>query len=279
MKIIFDERCLEFSAPGHPESPERISKSIPILQKHYDFLQPEPATENELLKIHSRAHLQHIKNFEFWEPDCPPYANLYEYAALAAGAAILASRVQGFSLMRPPGHHAGRDRAAGFCYINNIAVAVKNSGKKTLIIDIDGHHGDGTQAIFYNDPQVIFLSLHSSPNYPGTGLRSEANCHNLPLLIYCGDQIYLEALDRALAAINLTGIEQIAVSAGFDTFQSDPLASLGLSSGCYRTIGSRIAKLRLPRFAVLEGGYDVEHLGVNIHHFLQGFFGQAGSEL
>ncbi|MBI1729548.1 histone deacetylase family protein [Candidatus Acetothermia bacterium] len=270
---------MEFSAPGHPESPERISKSIPLLQKYHDVLWPEPATENELLKAHSREHLQRIKNLEFWEPDCPPYPKIYEYASLAAGAAILASRIQGFSLMRPPGHHASRDRIAGFCYVNNIAVAVKNSGKRTLIIDIDGHHGDGTQAIFLGDPQIIFLSLHSSPNYPGTGLRSERNCHNIPLPHYCGDQIYLEALDRALAEINLMGIEQIALSAGFDTFQTDPLASLGLTSSCYQNIGSRIAELKLPRFAVLEGGYDVKHLAMNIHRFLQGLFGHAGKEL
>ena len=178
--------------------------------------------------------------------------------------------------MRPPGHHAGPQRVAGFCYFNNLAVAVKASGKKTLIVDIDGHHGDGTQAIFLGDPSVVFVSLHSSPNYPGTGLRHEKNCFNYPLPLRCGEEVYLRTLEQALRAVDLEGIEQLAISAGFDTYERDPLASLGLTTGSYARIGRLLARLKLPTFAVLEGGYDVEALGPNVHAFLQGLWGGQG---
>jgi acetoin utilization deacetylase AcuC-like enzyme len=269
MKIVYDPRCLEYVRPGHPESPERLRAAYEFLKDHYEFEAPTPAFETDLLKVHSREHLERIKRQDFFDPDSPPYAKIYEYAALSAGAAILAAQINGFSLMRPPGHHAGRERVAGFCYFNNIAIAVRASGKRTLIVDIDGHHGDGTQAIFLNDPQVIYLSLHSYPNYPGTGLRSEANCYNYPLPFDCGSEKYLETLDKALRAISIGDIAQIAVSAGFDTYEKDPLASLGLTSDCYRQIGQMIARLNRPTFAVLEGGYDVESLGRNIDEFLQ----------
>jgi len=279
MKIVYDARCLEFSAPGHPENPKRLQSAYEHLKEKgvYEFIAPQPASEEELLRVHTPEHLERVRRLEFHNPDCPRYPGIYDYARLAAGAAIKAMEVGGFSLMRPPGHHAGRARVAGFCYFNNLAVAVKASGKKTLIIDIDGHHGDGTQEIFLKDDQVVYLSLHSSPNYPGTGLFSQGNCHNYPLPFHCGDRVYLETLERALGGIDPSGVEQVAVSAGFDTYERDPLASLGLSSRCYYEIGRRIAQLGLAVFAVLEGGYDVESLGRNIHEFLQGLGPQGGT--
>lgn len=270
MNIIYDARCLEFFQPGHPESPQRLQAAYQYFKERYEFITPTPAAEDDLLKIHSHAHIERVKQLDFSDPDCPRYPKIYEYAALSAGAAIAASQIYGFALMRPPGHHASRERAAGFCYFNNIAVAVRASSKRTLIVDIDGHHGDGTQAIFLHDPEVVYISLHSSPNYPGTGLRSEANCHNFPLPFDSGDVAYLETLERALSEVSLSEIEQIAVSAGFDTYEKDPLASLGLSSRCYREIGQMIARLEKPTFAVLEGGYDLGSLGRNIDEFLQG---------
>lgn len=270
MKLIFSPKCLEYQEPGHPESPERLRKAYGFLKDKYEFLEPQPASEVDLLRVHTRRLLEAVKNLDFADPDCPHYPNIYEYAKLSAGAAMLAAKENAFSLMRPPGHHAGRDRVAGFCYFNNIAVAVKSINKKTLIIDIDGHHGDGTQEIFFKDDQVIYISLHSFPNYPGTGRYCEANCYNYPLSALCGDERYLKTLDEALSLIDLKRIEQIAVSAGFDAYFKDPLASLGLSSQCYRRIGRRIADLNLPVFAVLEGGYVAEDLGPNIFEFLQG---------
>jgi len=273
MRLLYQGKCLEYEEPGHPESPERVARAYEFLSRPewgYEVVAPSAATEEDLLRVHTPRHLERVRRLEFYDSDSPRYPNIFEYAALAAGAAIEAMRLNGFSLMRPPGHHAGPERVAGFCYLNNLAVAVRASGRKTLIVDIDGHHGDGTQEIFLGDPQVTFLSLHRSPWYPGTGLKSENNCHNYPLPANCGNEVYLRTLDRALAAVDLRGIEQVAVSAGFDTYHQDPLASLGLTTEGYREIGVRLRRLGLPVFGVLEGGYHTQDLGRNIHEFLTG---------
>ena len=270
MKLIYHPDCLQYSTPGHPESPQRIKTAYNFLKDKYDFLTPEPATDKQILVVHTPTHINQLKSGNFSNLDSPNYPDIYSYAALSAGAAIMAMQNQSFSLMRPPGHHAGPKTIAGFCYLNNLAIAIKVSQKPTLIIDIDGHHGDGTQAIFLNNPQIIYLSLHTSPNYPGTGLTSQANCHNYPLPLNCGDQVYLETLNHALNKIDLSRIQQIAVSAGFDTYEKDPLASLGLTTQSYKNIGKIIQQLNLPTFAVLEGGYHSQSLGPNIHSLLQG---------
>jgi len=270
MKLVYSPKCLEYEEPGHPESPERLRRAYAYLKDKYEFLEPAPATDDDLLKAHSFKQISQVRANEFFDPDSPRYRNIDSYARMAAGAAILAANEQAFSLMRPPGHHAARERVAGFCYFNNISIAVKSTNKKTLIIDFDGHHGDGTQAIFLGDEQAIFVSLHRTPWYPGTGLRSEQNCFNYPLHAFCGDSAYLQTLDQALDKIDLRDVEQIAVSAGFDAFIDDPLASLGLSTECFYEIGKRVAHLKFPTFAVLEGGYNVTHLGPNIHAFLRG---------
>jgi acetoin utilization deacetylase AcuC-like enzyme len=178
--------------------------------------------------------------------------------------------------MRPPGHHAGRNGAAlgantrGFCYLNNIAIAVRHLGKPTLILDIDGHHGNGTQEIFFGDDKVMYVSLHRHPHYPGTGAVSKANCLNFPLWGDCGDEAYLETLDGALGMVDVGRFEAVAVSAGFDTHMGD-LASLGLTEKGYTEIGKRIAALKKPTFFVLEGGYVGEQIGKDIAELLKGF--------
>ncbi|MFQ5793657.1 MAG: histone deacetylase family protein [Candidatus Bipolaricaulia bacterium] len=273
MKLIFSPRCLEFHQVGHPESPERIRAAYDDLAGKYLSLEPEPATEEDLLQVHSAELIDRVQRLDFYDPDNPRYSNIYEYARLAVGGAILAAEVGGLSLMRPPGHHAGRNRVAGFCYFNNIAVAVRRLGVRTLILDIDGHHGDGTQEIFLGDAQVVYISLHRSPLYPGTGLRSEGNCYNYPLEAGCGDRRYLETLETALGVVDVDGIEQIAISAGFDAYWKDPLASLGLTTDGYRAIGRWAAELHRPWFAVLEGGYDVGSLGRNIDALIEGLSG------
>jgi len=275
--IIYSPECIEYSSPGHPESPERITSAHAFLADKYELIDARPATDTEITTVHSQTHLESVEDRTFIDPDCPRHENIIYYARLSAGAAIQASQHHGFSLMRPPGHHASADRVSGFCYFNNIAIAVRVSGKQTLIVDIDGHHGDGTELIFMSDPNVLFVSLHSSPNYPGTGLESVNNCHNYPLPFGCGDEIYLQTLSAALGRLDLRNLEQIAVSAGFDAFETDPLASLGLSRSCYNEIGKLLANLELPAFAVLEGGYDPANLGPNIDAFLRGLYSpQAG---
>jgi len=275
-KIVFSEKCLAYGS-WHVEGPARVRKAYEILKERgYEFLEPEPASEEDLLRVHDDEYVWKLKKGLIEDGDTPAYENIFEYAKLSAGGAILAAEVKGFSIMRPPGHHAGRNGAAlgartrGFCYLNNIAIAVRHLGKPTLILDIDGHHGNGTQEIFYGDDKVMYVSLHRHPHYPGTGAVSEANCLNFPLWGDCGDEAYLETLDGALGMVDVGKFEVVAVSAGFDTHIGD-LASLGLTEKGYTEIGKRIAAMKKPTFFVLEGGYVGEQIGKDIGELLKGF--------
>ena len=275
-KIVFSEKCLGYGQ-WHIEGPERVRKAAEILKRlGYEFLEPTPASEDDLLRAHNTDYVWNVKKSLVEDPDTPAYDNIYEFARLSAGGAILAAKVGGFSIMRPPGHHAGINGAAlgaytrGFCYFNNIAIAVKHSGKRTLILDIDGHHGNGTQEIFLNDENVTYVSLHRHPNYPGTGAVSEANCLNFPLPPDCGDEEHIRTLDKALSSVDADKFEMVAVSAGFDTHMGD-LASLGLTEKGYREIGKRIAELCKPTFFVLEGGYQGESVGKDIDALLKAY--------
>ncbi len=275
-KLVYSEKCLAYGE-WHVEGPERVRKAHEILkEKGYEFLRPEAASEEDLVKVHDHDYLWQLRKGLVEDGDTPAYDNIYEYARLSAGGALLAASVQGFNLMRPPGHHCGRWGAAlgastrGFCYLNNIAIAVKHLDKRTLILDIDGHHGNGTQEIFFGDEKVTYVSLHRDPYYPGSGQKSEGNCWNYPLPADCGDEKYLKTLDKALAKLDVNLYEVVAVSAGFDTHTRD-LASLGLTAKAYRQIGEKIGLLGKPTFFVLEGGYVGKNVGEDIDLLLSGF--------
>ncbi|MCJ7613919.1 histone deacetylase [Candidatus Bathyarchaeota archaeon] len=278
MKLIFSKKCLQYSWPGHIERPERIGKTLEFLETRYEFLEPEPASEQDLLSVHTQEYVNLIKNAEagsYLDGDTPAPENIYDYALLSAGAALLAAKQHSFSLMRPPGHHAGINGRAmgvstlGFCYFNNIAIAIKKLGRSTLILDIDGHHGNGTQEIFQGDPKVTFISLHRYPTYPGTGFRSQDNCLNFPLHYSTGDSLYLETLEQALNQVKTANIKLVGISAGFDAHQGD-LASLGLTPKGYREIGRMVGALGKPVFGVPEGGYIGENVGRDIHELISG---------
>jgi acetoin utilization deacetylase AcuC-like enzyme len=274
-KIVFSEKCLGYGG-WHIEGPQRVKMAHEFLKEKYMFLEPSPASEEDLLKVHDSEYIWNLKKGLVEDADTPAYDNIYEYSRLSAGGALLAAKINGFSLMRPPGHHAGRNGAAlgvytrGFCYVNNVAVAVKASGKQALILDVDGHHGNGTQEIFQDDEKVVYVSLHRYPHYPGTGMRSQGNCLNFPLPADCGEQKFLETLDKALGMIDMSRFEIVAASVGFDTHLGD-LASLGLTENSYREIGKRIGALRKPTFFVLEGGYIGEKNGRDIDQLLSGY--------
>ncbi|MCW4016723.1 MAG: histone deacetylase [Candidatus Bathyarchaeota archaeon] len=281
MKIVFSERCLEYNWVGHIERPERVRIAIEILRERHNFVEPKPASHQDLLSVHTSEYVDHIKNAQaesYLDGDTPAPKNIYEYALLSTGAALMAAKINGLSFTRPPGHHAGVNGTAmgaptlGFCYFNNIAIAVKKLDKSTLILDIDGHHGNGTQEIFQGDPKVKFISLHRHPTYPGTGLVSQGNCLNFPLPYSTGDTLYLKTLETALSQVEMENIEVIAISAGFDAHQGD-LASLGLTTSCYLEIGRIIGAYKKPVFGVLEGGYIGEYVGRDAHALLSGIEG------
>lgn len=269
MEIVFSEKALDYGVIGHPESPERVKKAYNYLKDKFQFKTPDMASEEDPRLVHTDELVEKIKAGNFFDPDCPVYENLIEQALLAVGGALTAQNIKGFSLMRPPGHHAGKNFIGGFCYFNNIAIAVKKSGLKTLIIDIDGHHGNGTEDIFHGDENVYFISLHRAIGFPGTGKKSKDNIINYPLS-HLDDEEYIETLKEGLNKIPDKGFEQIAVSAGFDAHENDPLASLGISTEGYEKIGQVISEYNLPTFAVLEGGYIGEDLGKNIEAFING---------
>jgi acetoin utilization deacetylase AcuC-like enzyme len=275
-KIVFSEKCLGYGT-WHVEGPQRVKTAHEILiEKGYEFLEPSPASEEDLLRVHDAEYVWNVKKGLVEDPDTPAYDNIYEVARLSAGGALMASEANGFSLMRPPGHHAGRSGSAlgvytrGFCYFNNIAIAVKKINQPTLILDIDGHHGNGTQEIFQGNEKVVYVSLHRYPHYPGTGVSSEGNCFNFPLPANCGETTFLKTLDKALGIIETKKFDKVAVSAGFDTYRGD-LASLGLTENSYKEIGKKIAFLKKPTFFVLEGGYMGEKNGHCIDQLLKGF--------
>lgn len=268
MDVIHSPKCLEYELQGHPESPQRIRLAADYLRRQgYTFIEPVACSEEDLLRVHTREHVDRIRRGSAFELDTPSRPEMYAFACLAVGAAITAAERQAFSLMRPPGHHAGRDFNGGFSYFNNIASAVAKLGRRTLIVDFDGHHGNGTQDIFRDDPKVHYLSLHGR-GFPGTGLTSGSRYSNNALFGQVGDSVFLKSLEALLAHTPQT--EQLAVSAGFDAYVDDPLASLGLSQDCYHQVGRLLAGLRLPTFCVLEGGYVPEALGPSIHSFLLG---------
>ena len=277
-KIIYSEKCLEYGGITGPENAERILTAAQILKnKKYEFIEPVAAGDEEISRAHAKEYIEAMENGVVDDPDTPAYDNIRQYARLAAGAAITAAKTNGFSLMRPPGHHCGVNGRAlgavtrGFCYFNNIAIAVKKMDKKTVIIDIDAHHGNGTQEIFSGDKKTVYISIHRKNVFPQTGGRSYDNCRNYPLEAECGGKLYLKTLKTALFENKneINSAELVAISAGFDGHQGD-IVSLGLETKDYNNIGKEIKKLSKPMFFVLEGGYNGRNLGNDIDAFLKG---------
>jgi len=207
------------------------------------------------------------------------------FCALDAADAVTDGAASAFALSRPPGHHAGADFFGGYCFLNNAALAAQRLRERGLarvaVLDIDYHHGNGTQAIFYDRPDVFFASIHGDPHteYPfflgyldelGTGAGEGFNL-NLPLARGTGFARWREALRLALQRIAAFGADALVVSLGLDTFEGDPISGFQLASGDYLQVGEDLARAGLPTVFVFEGGYAVDALGLNAVNVLEGF--------
>ncbi|TVQ56294.1 MAG: histone deacetylase family protein [Rhodobacteraceae bacterium] len=207
--------------------------------------------------------------------------------ALTAADLVAGGERAAFALCRPPGHHAAQDMFGGYCFLNNAAIAaerLRDRGAATVaVLDVDFHHGNGTQAIFWERADVPFLSLHGDPRFEfpyflggadeiGAG-KGEGRNVNYPLPPGTGFEAWAAALEDACARIKAFGAEALVVSLGVDTFAGDPISSFKLASPDFLTYGARIARLGLPTLFVMEGGYAVAEIGVNTVNVLEGFQG------
>jgi acetoin utilization deacetylase AcuC-like enzyme len=271
MIIFHDPYCVEYSASGHPEHPVRIARTVPLLKdrhRDWEWREPRAATNEELLRAHSRQHLERIANpAGDFDADTPAYPKIDSYARQSAGAAIEAAREalsgeRAFSLMRPPGHHATRDRAMGFCYFSNVAVAalaaLENGAERVAIWDFDAHHGNGTEDIVAHNLRTVFASIHQFPAYPGTGAKSFANIDNYPVQPYMPRKEHVGVAERALQKLIKFKPSLLLVSAGFDAYSGDPLVQMTLEREDFAAFGEWLRKIDIPSAAILEGGYSDE---------------------
>jgi acetoin utilization deacetylase AcuC-like enzyme len=229
---------------------------------------PGPADDAAILRAHTPELLARLGVPQDFDDDTPAYPNLAEYAGASVGAALDALKAARagetvFSLMRPPGHHATRNRAMGFCYLNNVAIAtleaLATGAKRVAVFDFDVHHGNGTEAILLNNPGAAFLSIHQFPCYPGTGTRNVGNnCYNFPVPPQTLRGEYLHVLASALEHLESFKPTLVAVSAGFDAYAHDPLAQGTLEAEDFHWLGQSLRNLGVPLFSVLEGGYSAE---------------------
>ncbi len=291
MLLYRSERFLEHDpGPAHPESPGRLRPVLASLEQRPEpGVRPvgdwAPATRAMLERVHTPAYVGRLEATAGrrvrLDPDTWTSPASWEVARLASGAAVAAVEavVRGedahaFVLSRPPGHHAEADAALGFCLLNHAAVAAAHARQalgleRVLVADPDVHHGNGTQAIFYADPTVLYVSSHRLPFYPGTGWPQETGAGpgegftlNLPLRAGDGDEAFLRAwTEEAEPRILAFQPELILVSAGFDTWKGDPLGGLAVTEAGFRAFASRVhawARTCCPGRAVwiLEGGYD-----------------------
>jgi acetoin utilization deacetylase AcuC-like enzyme len=269
--VFHDPRSAEYTTTGHPERPARVVASARHLRAaHPDWAWPQPgeAKEEILLRAHSPEHLERIRTAEHdFDADTPAYRDIFRHAARAAGAAcaVAASSLGGeraFSLMRPPGHHATRDQAMGFCYFNQIAVAaldaLEHGAMRVGIWDFDAHHGNGTEAIVAGNQRIAFASVHQFPGYPGTGTRSFDNIHNFPVRPLAPRTEHREAVHRALDVLLEFQPQLILVSAGFDAFTGDPITQMSLEVEDFAIFGDWLRESGVAAGAILEGGYSDE---------------------
>ncbi|MBM3845256.1 MAG: histone deacetylase [Verrucomicrobia bacterium] len=287
MSIITDARCTQYHREGHPERPARIQETTALLKQQkgleLSWIQPEPAPREAVQRAHSADLIRNVmESREDFDGDTPWHPGIHEHTLRAAGGALRALREAGqgrraFSLLRPPGHHATRSQAMGFCYFNSIAIAAlaaRHEGfKRVAVFDFDVHHGNGTEDILLNQEGMMFISVHQSPCYPGTGLTHRGpQSRNFTVRPSTPRLDYRKILEGAIAELQQWKPDIVGVSAGFDAYARDPLAQGTLEREDFHWLGERMTGLGVPVFSVLEGGYSSD-LPELILQYLRGIAG------
>jgi acetoin utilization deacetylase AcuC-like enzyme len=288
----------------HAEVPARVESIIAKLREKNigAILNPHIFSEDFIYKLHSKYYIDFIKtksavqkpttafypSYYIMDTYTPIVAGTFEAAKTAVDTALTGAELVKngeklvYSLCRPPGHHAEHTVMGGYCYFNNAAIAAEylSKNKKVAIIDIDFHHGNGTQQLFYNRNDVFYVSLHADPSvkFPyETGFSNEVGVgdgkgynKNYPLPLGITNEKYLHTLQKALQVVHAFNPDYVVVSAGFDTYEKDPIGGFLLTIPFYKTIGEQIALLKKPILVIQEGGYAVDALGNMAYHLLVG---------
>ncbi|MBC8326205.1 MAG: histone deacetylase [Verrucomicrobia subdivision 3 bacterium] len=270
MHVITDERCVNYSAPGHPERPQRVAGTLALLRAQNEipitWEQPAPVSDADIARAHLPAHIQNVASPSGpFDADTPDYTDIDAHARRSIGGGLRALELAregkpNFSLLRPPGHHATREQAMGFCYFNSIAItalAARAAGlKKVAVFDFDVHHGNGTEDILRTVEGTAFFSIHQHPAYPGTGQKSFDHCHNYTVPPDTPNDGWRKITSTALADLKKFNPDLICVSAGFDAYKRDPLCQQQLEVEDFTWIARQLRQLNKPQANLLEGGYS-----------------------
>ncbi len=286
MIVITDSRCTAYHQMGHPERPLRITSAVEALRATNSlpvtWAEPGGVSEAQLLRAHSSRHLARLGQAVDFDADTPAHPDIRAHAERSVGGALRAldlalkgERV--FSLLRPPGHHATREVAMGFCYLNSVAItaleARERGVERVAVFDFDVHHGNGTEEILRFKPGCAFFSIHQFPAYPGTGESSHQNIHNYPVPPGAPRADYRARLAAALEDLKRFDPKLVAVSAGFDAYVGDPLSDAALEAEDFHWLGKSLRDLGQPTVSLLEGGYS-RNLPELILAYLRGLEGR-----
>jgi len=298
LAVIYDDLFLEHDTSGHPENAGRLTAIVDHLREHGIWSQvvhlaPRAATPEDIRLVHTPAHVEHVRAIAASGGGSLDYETMisnrsYDAALMAAGAgitgvdALLAGEQDVvFALVRPPGHHAIPDRGMGFCLFNNVAIAalraLQSGVERLAIVDWDLHHGNGTQDAFYRRADVLFISTHQFPAYPGTGWMDEVGSSdgegytvNIPLPPGCGDAHYRQAFERiVLPVLRQYRPQLLLVSAGFDAHACDPLGAMNVTAGAFGEMADAVREVAQEHcggrmLLMLEGGYDYDGLARSV---------------